>query len=298
MKERLLSGHLFAMICVLIWGTTFIVSKNLMKTLTPIQLMWMRFVIAYVALWALYPHWYLHWKEEPWFFLISLFGNTLYFLSENSALRLTQAANVSILVATAPIITALILRFTRGEKLTPRQGIGFAVSFVGVVLVVLNGVFMLRLHPTGDLLALAAAASWAVYSILIRRSTEEYNSFLITRKVMFYGILTSTPLLLLNKAAINFSALLTFKNIMGLVYLGFIGSALCYVMWNNSIRQLGTLKASIYINAIPLVTLLAGSVVLNETVTNMGAIGIILVIGGLLLSNLNNNHLKEKPIKD
>lgn len=296
MKNKSLLGHLFAVICVLVWGTTFIVSKSLMRSLTPVQLMWLRFVIAYLSLWALHPKRHLNLREEPAFLLLSLFGNTLYFLAENSALGLTQTSNVSILVATAPLITALMLRFTHGEKLTRRQRLGFAVTFIGVVFVVLNGVFVLRLHPRGDLLALAAAGCWAVYTILIRRVTEKYNSFLITRKVMFYGIVTSTPLLIFTKSALPVKELLNIGSAAGLLYLGVIGSAICYVMWNTSISRLGALKASIYINAIPLVTLLFGAIFLNETVTAAGIFGMLLVIGGLLLSNLSIE--KKTKIKD
>ena len=294
MKNSELSGHLFALLCVIVWGTTFLVSKTLMLVVTPIQLMWMRFVLAYLALWILHPHWHLIPREEPRFLLISFFGNTLYFLCENTSLRLSQVSNVSILVSTAPIITALILLTVKGEKLTRRQSLGFVIAFCGVVLVVFNGVFMLQLRPAGDLLALAAAAAWAVYGILVRSFTEKYNSFLVTRKLMFYGILTSIPLLAADSTPFNFSSLLTAGNLSGLLFLGLIGSALCYVMWNGAIRRLGPLKANFYIYGVPLVTLLAGAVALHETVTPMGMAGIVLVVVGMVLSNLKSQQSEIK----
>lgn len=66
-KNKDIIGQLYALICVVLWGTSFVVSKNLMLSITPVQLMWVRFVLAYVMLWILHPKWRFHWKEEARF---------------------------------------------------------------------------------------------------------------------------------------------------------------------------------------------------------------------------------------
>ena len=104
--RKSLKGHVLSMLCVIAWGTSFLVSKNLMGRLTPVQLMLLRFVIAWLAIWVIYPKWHFNWREEGPFCVLSLVGNTLYYLAENTALRLTLASNVSILVSAAPIISA------------------------------------------------------------------------------------------------------------------------------------------------------------------------------------------------
>ena len=153
-----LKGHLLSILCVIAWGTSFLVSKGLMEKITPVQLMMLRFVIAWLAIWAIYPKWYFNWKEEGQFIVLSLVGNTFYYLAENTALRLTLASNVSILVSAAPIASALMLRvFERDESLTRHQIAGIGIAFFGVLFVVFNGVFVLKLNPLGDLLSLAAA---------------------------------------------------------------------------------------------------------------------------------------------
>ena len=148
---------------------------------------------------------------------------------------------------------------------------------------VLNGMLQLQLRPLGDILALAAALCWAVYSILVRHCSEEFSSFLITRKLMFYGLLSSTPLLFLETAP-DIRALLTAENILSLLYLALVGSALCYVLWNTSIQRIGAMKTNVYIYAIPLVTLAAGAAILKEKITLTGMAGILLVIFGMFLS--------------
>lgn len=294
LKSKDAAGQLLALICVILWGTSFIVSKDLMQTVTPVQLMWLRFILAYVMLWLLHPVWRFHLKEEAQFLVISLFANTLYFLAENTALHLTQTANVSILVTTSPIITAILLRiFCHGEPLSRRKLMGFAIAFLGVIFVVLNGVMALDMHPVGDLLAITAAFFWAIYGILVRRCNDRFNSFLITRKLMFYGILTSTPLLLADEP-VSLADLLTLKSVMALLYLGFICSALCYLMWNYAIKQIGALKTNLYMYAVPLVTLLAGALFLKERITLMGAVGIALVLAGMVFSTLPEKNIGKE----
>jgi len=286
-KNKSLIGHLLALLCIFIWGTSFLVSKNLMATLSAAQLIWTRFLIAYITLWVLHPKWRFNWKEEIKFLVISLFANTLYFLAENTALKLTQTSNVSILVTTAPVFTALLLQFDKNSaKIKLQQVFGFIIALVGVILVVLNGVFNLQLSPKGDLLALAAALFWAIYSILVRDYSKRFNSFFITRKLMFYGLITSTPILIAEGISFDVALMLSTTNILSLLYLGIICSAACYIMWNRSIRDIGVLKANIYIYATPMVTLIVSAIFMDETVTLLGAVGIVLVISGMAISNL------------
>ena len=194
--SRLLA-HLMALMVSAIWATTFVCSKELLVYYSPAQVMFMRFVIAYFVLWLLRPR-PLPWqgRGELTFLLLGILGGTLYFFTENTALKHTFAANVSIIVAMAPILTSILAHFfTRDEKLHTTVWVGFAVAMSGVVLVVLNGALVLKLSPVGDLLAFLAAASWACYSVLIKRLSGRVDSTLLARRVILYGAVTSVPLL-------------------------------------------------------------------------------------------------------
>ena len=292
--KRLLKGHLLSILCAIAWGTSFLVSKHLMEKLTPVQLMLLRFVIAWLAIWVIYPKWYFNWQEEVQFVFLSLVGNTLYYLAENSALRLTLASNVSILVSAAPIASALMLRlFEYDERLSQRQIAGIGIAFFGVLFVVFNGVFVLKLTPLGDLLALIAAFCWALYGFMAKRIVDKYDTFLSTRKLMFYGIITTVPFLFFEAGGFPVIRLLRFGDICGLLYLGLICSALCYLMWNEAIAEIGAMKVNLYVYAVPVVTMIASAIFLDEMITWGGATGVVLVVGGMLLSSLNG-HIQNK----
>ncbi len=291
-----LVGHLCALFVVLCWGTSFIVSKSLLSYMTPIQLIWLRFLFAYLSLWILCPKWHFSLREEGWFFLLSVFSNTLYFLAENTALGLTQSSNVSILTSTIPIMTAFLLLFVKGKKMQKRQLFGSLFAFVGVVLVILNGVFILKLGGVGDLLALCAALSWSFYSLLIFDKVGKYNGFLISRKLMFYGFLTLTPIMLAQGAPFDVGVMLGEGRIFALLYLAVICSAVCYALWNKAIFAIGITATNTYLYAMPLFTLVGGIAVLHEKLTLMGGVGIVIVILGMLYTN-TKSHTAENNEK-
>ena len=286
-KYDSLIAHILAAAVILVWGSTFLVSKQLVEIFTPAQVMFMRFVVAYFVLWVLHPVWYFKLREELWFLLLSLFANTLYYLAENTALQFTYASNVSILVSTAPILTALMLALCyKDEHITRQMLIGFVCAFAGVVLVVFNGTVILKLNPLGDALALASAFIWAIYGVLMKRINGKYNSFLLSRKLMFYGMLTALPILMAQNAPMNWTALKDGGNLISIGYLAIIASALCYVAWSKSSRILGVLQTNLYVYASPLATLAAAAIFGMERFTPMGIAGTLLIIGGMVVSSL------------
>ena len=278
-------GHLSAVLCVLVWGVSFTASKRLLAYYMPVQLMFMRFVIAYGCLWLLHPRWEkLDLREELRYFFMGLTGCTLYFTAENTALTMTYASNVSTIVAFAPILTAILAHFCApgGKKITLWTWIGFVIALLGVVLVVFNGAFILRLSPAGDLLALATAMMWAVFSVLQERALLHRSSLFITRKVMFYGIVTCLPWFLTTLR--DFSPAPLFASAVNagcLLFLAVLGSAVCYLAWCTAERELGIVAVSSYIYVIPFITLAAGAVLLGEAISPAGVMGAVLIVGGV-----------------
>ena len=194
-----ITGHLLAIATIFIWGTTFISTKTLLKVFSPIETLFLRLSIAFVALLVAYPHKLKlkDKKQELYFAAAGLCGVTLYYLLENIALSYTFASNVGVTVSVAPFFTAIFAHFfLAGEKLRVKFFIGFAVAIVGISLISFNGINNLQLNPLGDILAVLAAVSWAVYSILTKKiSSFHYNTIQSTRKIFFYGLVFMIPAL-------------------------------------------------------------------------------------------------------
>ena len=288
-KPRKILAHLFALISVVVWGSCYVLTKNLLNAgFTAIQIIPIRMILAYAALLVMRPKFVrLPVKDELLFVLIGVTGGSLYFVLQNTALTYTYAANVSIIVCLSPIFTAIFARiFSRGgEKLGVFLLVGSLVAIAGVVLVVLNGSLNFHLSPKGDLLALAAGISWAVYSVLIKRYTETMDGFLVTRRVMFWAFLTAVPLMLLTDGMPDLAPLFTVPKVLfSWLFLGILGNAVCFAIWNIAFRELGVVVTNNYLYASPFITLLVGWLLLGEPISLMGILGAVLITAGVILA--------------
>ena len=110
MEFRLSKGHFLGLFCAVVWGATFISTKVLLEYLSPLQILFSRFLLGYIALWCLYPHRSPKYgrKAQLLFALAGFLGTFLYFLMENVALQHTTASNVGVLVSLAPLFTAAV----------------------------------------------------------------------------------------------------------------------------------------------------------------------------------------------
>ena len=281
-------GHFYAIFTILVWGSCFVLTKEMLTTYTAIQIIPLRMALAYVTLWVLRPKTLkLPRKDELMFILIGVTGGSLYFFLQNTALSYPYAANVSILVALAPILTVILAQlFSRsGERLGKYVYIGAVIAIVGVVLVVLNGQLTFHLNPLGDFIALGAAFMWALYSILIKKYTEQYDNFLVTRRVMLWAFLTSVPLMLVTDGMPDLRPLFTTPRILlSWLFLGVFGNAVCFAIWNVAFKRLGVVITNNYLYASPFVTLAAGYLILHEEITLMSIIGAVLITAGVIVA--------------
>lgn len=280
--------HLIAILTVAIWGLTFISTKVLINHgLSPQEIFFYRFLIAYIGIWAISPKrlFTSNWKDELWLVAGGIFGGSMYFFTENTALGITQASNVSFIICTAPLLTTILsLLFYKNEKASKGLIYGSLLALMGVGLIVFNGSFVLKLSPIGDLLTLLAAFSWAFYSLIIKKMTGRYPTVFITRKIFFYGVLTILPAFLLQPLRPDTTVLLQPTVLFNLLFLAVLASLVCYVLWNVVLKQLGTVRASNYIYLNPLVTMIASAIILHEKITWVALAGAACIVCGVYLA--------------
>ncbi len=286
-------GHLLALGTVFVWGLTFVSTKLLLEDFTPLEVLFTRFVLGYMALLLFYPQTlpFRSLKEEKLFMFAGLSGVTLYFLLENIALNYTLASNVGIIVAIAPFCTALLaqvfLRNYTKEQLNWTFFVGFVVAMGGIILIVFNGTVHLQLNPLGDILAAGAALTWAFYSITMRIIGElRLNMAICTRRVFFYGIIFMLPVVAWQGVDMSWDTVVKPINMFNLLFLAILASAICFATWNWSVKVLGAVKASAYIYLVPMVAVFAAAIILEENITPLAMFGTALVLIGLIISEL------------
>jgi len=287
-KNKTTTGHLSAFITIIIWGTTFISTKVLLRDFSPIEILFFRFLIGFITLSLIYPHKLklTERKHELYFIFAGLSGVTLYFLFENIALTYSLASNVGVIICIAPFFTAIFAHlFLDGENLRPQFFIGFIVAILGIALISFNGNMILKLNPLGDILALLAAIVWAIYSIITKKISDfHYNAIQATRRIFFYGLLFIIPTLFIFDFKIGLNRFTEHINLFNILYLGLGASALCFVTWSFSVKIIGAVKTSVYIYMVPVITVVTSSIVLHEKITQLSFIGTALTLVGLFIS--------------
>ena len=293
-------GHLVALLTIVIWGTTFISTKILLIDFEPVEILFFRFFMGFVVLLLVYPRRLKisKRKQEVTFAAAGFCGICMYYLLENIALTFTMASNVGVIISIAPFFTAILahLFMKSEEKLQVNFFVGFIVAMTGIVLICFNGT-TLELNPMGDILAVIAAFVWACYSILIKKiGSYGYPVVLDTRRTFFYGIVFMLPTLFLFDFELG---LLRFQNItylLNIFYLGLGASALCFVTWSFAVRILGAVNTSIYIYLVPVITVVTSVLILKEPVTWISAIGTLLAIAGLCISEYSRKTKKKECV--
>ena len=281
-------GHLIALMTVFIWGITYIATKVLLTEFKPIEILFFRFTLGYAILWLLAPRFFA-WqgiKQELMFLGAGFCGVTCYFLCENIALTYTTASNVGVITTLAPVFTAILaIFFLKTEKPAKSFYIGCLFSMIGIVLITINGKFVLSVNPLGDLLAVFACLFWACYSILTKRSSNYgYNIILLTRRFFFYGLMFMLPALYLFDFEWNLSRFNQSVNLLNILFLGVGASAICFASWNYAVKLVGAVKISIYIYLVPILTIINAVLILDEPFTWIAAIGTLFTLSGVLLS--------------
>ena len=277
-------GHALALITILVWGLTFVSTKVLLGEFEPVEILFYRFLIGFIALFALRPrHIRLSIRQEALCAGAGLAGVTLYFLFENIALVYTTASNVGVIVAVAPFFTAIVSFFVaRDERLRPSFFIGFVIAMAGIVLMSSQG---LAGGTLGDVLAVGAAAVWAVYSVITKKiGTFGHDSIQMTKRTFFWGLLFMIPVLGATGFQFGIERFADPLMAANMAFLGLGASALCFVTWNLAIRTLGAVKTSAYIYLVPVITVAASVAILHEPLTVLIGCGVVLTCAGLVIS--------------
>lgn len=279
--------HLLAIVTVIIWGTTFVSTKILINTgLSPAEIFLYRFVLAYLCM-LIVSHsrlWADTAKDEFLLFLSGLFGGSLYFVVENTALEMTLASNVSLLICMAPVFTTVLSRIFYREPLGMSLLLGSAIALSGVGMVVFRGGILPEINLLGDMLTLVAAISWAFYCLILKRLSDKYSILFITRKVFFYGILSLMGYFVFFPLDIKLELLMLPVVYLNLLFLGIVASMLCFIMWNMAVSFLGASRTANYIYIVPLVTMLTSAVFLSESFTVISLVGACSIIGGVYIA--------------
>ena len=287
-----------AVLIVAVWGSTFSATKVLiLGGMSPMGIFFFRFLWAYFILLVISWKKILAntWTDELKFAVTGILGGSLYYFLQNTALSISQTTNVSFLLSFCPLITILLsVLFFKDQHISRNACLGLLTAICGVAFVIFNGRFELHISPLGDILALLAATSWAVYSQIIRPLTGRYSVKMMSRKVFFYGWITALPLFFSGPYKSDVLLLMKPEVTLNLLYLTLFASVYCYMGWNVIIQKLGPVRSASFLYLDPFFSMIFSFLFMKEVMTPSLAIGLVLILLGVFLAQ-NRSILRRHP---
>lgn len=294
MKKHVFTPFLLTLFAVIFWGANFNVSKLLLDSFSPFNLVTIRFACSFLCI---LPIVFLsetrqnvidNLHQNKWvYLLLSLIGIIGYNGLLFEGVQKTSAINAALIMASNPPVTLFFAALLHNEKLNISQVVGALISLISVGVVITHGSWNEFIHlrfSLGDLLVMMANVCWALYNVLSKKYLQSNSPLITTASTMFI----STVILMMMGGGTQIQAFqfLLHQTVVvysALVYMIIFGTVCAYLCWNYGISKLGAGKTAIFFNLIPVVTT-GIAFVMGQPIFLIQIIGGISVIFGVLLS--------------
>ncbi|MBI5934694.1 MAG: DMT family transporter [Chloroflexi bacterium] len=288
MQKHSLLGLSAGLIAASIWGGMYVVSKVVLEVIPPFALLATRLILGIISLGiviAFRPRVTMT-RGQFWSsFLVGFVGYGISLGFQFVGTKLSTASNGSLVTSATPAFVLLFAPFLLGEKTTARRLIALAISTLGVVAVIdpRNA----ELSPSlfwGNMSLLAAALTWALYSVLVRKVART-GDLLTSSAVMLAGGIPSSLLFGFFEIQSHGLGEITLGIIGGILFLGIISTAIAMFLWNYAFAELPAAVASLTFFAQPVVGTILGALFLGEEITRLFLIGGALIGVGLFIAS-------------
>jgi drug/metabolite transporter (DMT)-like permease len=299
--KRDFAANAGAFLAAILFGASVVAVRVAVQDIPPLTLAVLRFGQGSLLLLLLLLIWArgllcIEWRDVPYIVLLGIIFFTIFPVTFNTGLRLTEASRGALMLATTPLWSGLLARMVTGEHLSIRQICGVLMTFAGV-----GGVLAERgltfvgtsLSLVGDALMLLTAVCGAVYGVLAKRMLTRYKALTVTAYAMMFGTLLLVPAAFVEDP---FSALarMCTETIMLVLFLGIFGGAIGYFLWTFALTHLSPTQVAVYINLNPMIATLLGATLLAEKLTGIFVAGFAAVLAGVLLVNLPGKAQLER----
>jgi drug/metabolite transporter (DMT)-like permease len=301
--RNLFTGMGLALLATVIWSGNFIAARGVFEHIPPGMLAFFRWVTATIvilpfAIKTLKADWAIMRRSPGYLFWTALTGITLFNTLVYIGAHYTTAINLALIGTTSsPIFAVILARIFLKEKISGRKLAGMILCVCGVLLVMSQGYLDNLLHlriTTGDVWALMAALSFAIYNTLVRRKPVAVSSTGFLAIIFSIGTLLLVPFVgweVYKGEQVEWNTNL----VLVILFLGIGASVIAFLCWNMAVSKLGAGRTALFGNLIPIFSSMEALIILNESLTDIHLWSMWLVITGLLWANWpsrdrNNKH--------
>jgi len=301
MKKSVSVVDLLLFLLVVIWAANFTVVKVALREIPPIGFNVLRFIGSSIVF-TLYYHIFIRdyrFIRENFrqLLVLSVLGNTIMQLTFIIGIDNTTASNASILYQTTPFFVALLTYFIIRDKVTVLTWIGICVSFIGIVLVLINkenGFGFSSNTFKGDILILVTSLCWSLFTVLAKPLMEKSSMIKVVSVTFVFGTIFLIPFGIPDFMRMDWQAV-SYTAWGGVVYSFLLANVLGYIIWFYAVSKVGTVQTAIFSNIVPVLAVIIAAVYLEESITVMQITGGLCIIAGVTLTRLTGNHINKKP---
>lgn len=281
-----LIGSLLLILASSIWGGMYVVVKVLIEVIPPVELVWMRYLIALVALVIIGLMTKQNWKVKRKHFgiiiAIAVIGYVISIIMQETGTMLSTAQMGAIITSTTPAFMVLFASIILKERLTFMKAISVSLATIGVITIV--GIDDIDMSSTlGGVSLIIAALTWALMSVLIKKLPSDYSQIVVTTYAAFIAVVILTPYAILRLPQIDVTIFTNPTIWGGLIYLGVISTSLAFLLWNRGLQMLNASSGGVFFFFQPVFGTLLGWLILDETISATFWIGSFLIVLGVLI---------------
>ncbi|WP_100486670.1 DMT family transporter [Sporolactobacillus pectinivorans] len=279
-------GSLYLALAASIWGGMYVVVKVVVSVIPPIELVWMRYCVAFITLLVIgvvtRQSWRIQKRDLVLVILIGIIGNTVSIVTQEFGTMFSSAQMGAIITSSTPAFMVTFAWLLLKERLNVKKIVSVCLATIGVLLIVGNGHINVS-GQLGGIFLLIAALTWALMSVLIKRVPKSYSSIEITNYSILVAIVVLTPFVFSQLHEINISEFIHPTIWGGVLYLGIVSTACGFLLWNRGLQLLNASSGGLFFFFQPLMGTFLGWLLLGENIGGTFWIGALLVLGGVLL---------------
>jgi len=284
--RNLIIGAICLSLAASIWGAMYVVVKVVVEVVPPLELVWMRYLIAVIALGIIGSMMRQSWKiaKKDWLiiFLVGLIGNTISIVTQEMGTMLSTAQMGAIITATTPAFMVVFARLILKENITLKKCLSIALATIGVGIVVGNGQIDVT-QQLGGLYLLLAALTWALMSVFVKKVPSHYSQIVVTTYTSMIAVMLLTPFVLPRLKNLDLASVLQPTISGGLLYLGIISTAGGFLLWNKGLQLMNASSGGLFFFFQPIVGTFLGWLLLGETIGLSFWIGSLLIFSGVFI---------------
>ncbi|MEA3239766.1 MAG: DMT family transporter [Candidatus Bipolaricaulota bacterium] len=284
---------------MLVWGLSFLVTKDVVSHVPLFTLLFLRFSIAAILLGAIggvKRTLAVPWRDLALLASLALLSPIGYFIFETFGVANTQPSHVSVIIAAIPTVVFLITLAKRQERATWRKGIGLVVTYIGIVLLVASGLHEAGARVLGDILVFGAVMCAAARTVLIKDVLRRITPLQLTFYQFLFSLVIFGPLAATDSW--SWVATITAVQASEILFLGVLCSAGAFVALHYALTHLSATQVAATVSFIPVITLLAEVLIMGARLSPLKGLGVVTAVAGVLLVQINRKKHQETMLAE